>query len=236
MHRRRFSALPSDNDSSTQLPTTINSLQSTTRNSAPSYEAEAEEEPKTLIDPPDIDLNKFGFYEITETEGTGDDKDGYCSLLAIHGPRETWIGGGGDPRSAQGGVFAAIIIGPRQFKVGPGDVLYTDRIPGEVNSEYVFDKVLLIGTLKWSIFGRPLIPNARVKATIEEQTRSRKTYTFKFKKRKGYRRKLGHRQPLTRFRINDIDYTLPQDRARYVDFEPPYDPTMPPQPNIQPVF
>ena len=67
-----------------------------------------------------------------------------------------------------------------------------------------YNDVLLIGTKDQTIVGRPLIPNAKVIATVEEQTRDKKLIVFKKKKRKGYKKKQGHRSYITVLRINDI--------------------------------
>lgn len=148
-------------------------------------------------------------------------------VLGVHGPRHLWAGdasaGNGlltvvsesdvsvvEAGGGGGGIFAVILVGGDQVKVTADDVFYAERLPGAVNSSLVFDgAALLVGTVTWSVFGRPTVPGVRVHCVVEEQTRSRKTITVKFKRRKGYRRTIGHRQHITRLRVERIEYQLP---------------------------
>jgi len=151
--------------------------------------------------------------------------------LSVHGPSHLITAGGKEFEGAAGGIFAIIATSGTQYKVTPGDILYTNRLEGEVNTQISFDKVCLIGTLDWSLFGRPLIREAEVLATVEEQTKSGKVMVTKFKKRKGYRRRQGHRQPITRVRIDEIRYSLP-DASQISAYKIPYDPRRPNMPNM----
>ncbi len=72
--------------------------------------------------------------------------------------------------------------------------------------DIILDKVLLIGTKDWTAIGTPLLDNAKVYATVEEQTLAAKVLIFKKKRRKNYRRFKGHRQPVTTLRILDVSY------------------------------
>jgi large subunit ribosomal protein L21 len=187
-------------------------------------------EPQVLPLPDGVDGSRIGLFEIVGTEGTGREGNGKRAIFGVHGPREHWIGGGDNLESASGGSFAVIELAGRQYRVVPGDVLYVNRIPGEVNASIVLDKVVLIGSMLWSVFGRPYIPGAVVKATVESQTRTAKVIVTKFKKRKGYLRRQGHRQPITRLHIDSVDYEVP-DGKLIVPHEVPYDPRRPPLPN-----
>lgn len=174
----------------------------------------------------------MGLYEILDS-AEGD--DGANAIFGVHGPREFWPGGGGSLEAAGGGAFAVIDLAGRQFKVVEGDTLYTNRIEGEVNEEHVFENIACLGTMLYTVFGRPFVPNARVVATIEGQMRSRKVMVTKFKKRKGYTRRKGHRQPITRFRILSVEFKAPEaDRLKPYEVE--VSPLMPPRPNNVRVF
>lgn len=188
-------------------------------------------EPKILPLPAGVDGSRMGLYQIVGSEGSGPGKDGARAILGVHGPREYWLGGGGNIQSAAGGSFAVIELpGRRQYKVMAGDVLYTNRIPGEVNTTILLDKVVLYGTMLYSVFGRPHIPGAVVKATVESQTKTAKVMVTKFKKRKGYLRTKGHRQPITRLHIDSINYQVPEENL-IIPYKVPFDPKRPPRRN-----
>ncbi len=102
-------------------------------------------------------------------------------------------------------MYAVIATGGKQYKVEPGLTLRVEKIPGEVGAPVTFDQVLLIGEGENLTVGRPLVGNARVQARIVEQDRARKILVFKYKRRKRYRRKQGHRQPYTAVRIDGIE-------------------------------
>ena len=101
-------------------------------------------------------------------------------------------------------MFAVVRCGGRQYKVGEGDVIFVDRLPMEAGQEVILDEVLMVGEKGGSSVGSPLVSGAAVTATVLEQARSSKIIVFKKKRRKNYRRKLGHRQDLTVLRITGI--------------------------------
>ncbi|KAL5843528.1 hypothetical protein ACOSQ4_009486 [Xanthoceras sorbifolium] len=102
-------------------------------------------------------------------------------------------------------VFAVVMIGSRQYIVFPGRFLYTQRLKGaDVNDKIILNKVLLVGTKTTTYIGKPVVTNAAVHAVVEEQGLNPKVVVFKYKKKKGYRRNIGHRQPNTRIRITGI--------------------------------
>lgn len=101
-------------------------------------------------------------------------------------------------------MYAIIESGGKQYRVEPGAVLALERLPGEKGSRVELDRVLLIsdgGTVR---VGHPILSGARVVSEIVEHGRGEKIDVFKFKKRKKYRRKTGHRQELTTVRIAEI--------------------------------
>ncbi len=101
-------------------------------------------------------------------------------------------------------MYAVVAAGGKQFRVQEGDVLRMEKIAGEVGDPVSFDKVLLIADGENLTVGRPVVEQASVKARIVEQDRSKKIIVFKYKRRKGYRRKQGHRQDYTAVRIDNI--------------------------------
>ncbi|KAJ4845096.1 hypothetical protein Tsubulata_037917 [Turnera subulata] len=103
-------------------------------------------------------------------------------------------------------IFAVVIIGGRQYIVIPGRFYTVTRLKGaNVNDKIALHKVLLVGTKTTTYIGRPIVTNAVVHAIVEDQGLDPKKVVFKYKKKKNYRRKIGHRQPNTRIRITSID-------------------------------
>ncbi|KAF7820071.1 50S ribosomal protein L21, chloroplastic-like [Senna tora] len=92
-------------------------------------------------------------------------------------------------------IFAVVMIGSRQYIVFPGRFIYTQRLKGaNVNDKITLNKVLLVGTRTTTYIGKPVVTNAVVHATVEEQGLDSKVIVFKYKKKKKYRRNIGHRQ------------------------------------------
>jgi large subunit ribosomal protein L21 len=101
-------------------------------------------------------------------------------------------------------VYAIIESGGKQYRVEPGAVVSLERIAGEVGSQVDLNRVLLVADGSTVKVGQPTLSGARVVSQIVAQTRGEKIDVFKFKKRKKYRRKTGHRQELTQVRIGEI--------------------------------
>jgi large subunit ribosomal protein L21 len=101
-------------------------------------------------------------------------------------------------------MYAVVSTGGKQYKVKRGETLRIEKIPGEVGSSVTFDQVLMAGEGESVRIGQPLLENAAVQARIVEQDKAKKILVFKYKRRKRYRRKQGHRQPYTAIRIDDI--------------------------------
>lgn len=102
-------------------------------------------------------------------------------------------------------MYAIFEDGGKQYKVGQGDhVLIETRGTDGDATEFVFDKVLMIGDGANSRFGAPLVSGARVTGKLIEETRMPKAVGVKFRRRKGYKRKFGHRQPVLRIEITGI--------------------------------
>lgn len=102
-------------------------------------------------------------------------------------------------------MYAVVATGGKQYKVQEGDVLRFEKLAGEVGDEVAFDQVLLVGEGDEVRIGRPVVEGALVKGSIVQQGKSKKVLVFKYKRRKRYRRKQGHRQPFTAVKINAIE-------------------------------
>jgi large subunit ribosomal protein L21 len=101
-------------------------------------------------------------------------------------------------------VYAIVESGSKQYCVSPGQFLEVEKVEGERGEAVYLDRVLLLFDGKETRVGRPLVPGAKVVSEIAEQKRAKKIIVFKFRRRKKYRRKQGHRQSLTRLRIKEI--------------------------------
>jgi large subunit ribosomal protein L21 len=101
-------------------------------------------------------------------------------------------------------VYAIIQTGGKQYRVSPGDVLRVERLPGERGDEVMLDQVLLVTDDSEVRVGQPLVENASVRGQILLQGKAKKILVFKKKRRKGYRRRQGHRQLFTAVQIQEI--------------------------------
>jgi large subunit ribosomal protein L21 len=101
-------------------------------------------------------------------------------------------------------MYAVIKTGGKQYKVSEGDLLKVEKLIGEVGDTIELNEVLMVGGEEVKI-GTPLLPSAKVTARIMEQAKDKKIRVFRSKRRKGYRKTYGHRQPITRLKITGID-------------------------------
>jgi len=101
-------------------------------------------------------------------------------------------------------MYAVVRSGGKQYRVSPGGSVRVERLAGEVGSSVALSDVLMIGDGDSVKIGSPTLAGASVTGTIVAQDRSAKVMTFKQKRRKGYRRKYGHRQNYTEIRVDQI--------------------------------
>ena len=102
-------------------------------------------------------------------------------------------------------TYAIIRTGGRQFRVAEGDTIDVDLLDVEPGKIATFGDVLLFADGKDVSHGNPVISGAKVTAEVVEQRKDKKIVAFKFKRRKGYHRTVGHRRKLTRVKIKTID-------------------------------
>lgn len=103
-------------------------------------------------------------------------------------------------------MYAVIKTGGKQYKVKEGDVLYIEKLNLDVDATVEFTDVLLVSDENSNIkFGTPTVSGAKVVANVVAQVRGKKIIVFKYKAKKDYRRKNGHRQPYTKVEIKKIE-------------------------------
>ena len=101
-------------------------------------------------------------------------------------------------------MYAVIKTGGKQYRVAQGDKLRVEKLPGNVGDTVTLGEVLLVGAGDGVKVGAPLVGGAKVEAKIVGQDKAPKIIIFKFRRRKNYRRKSGHRQPFTALEITGI--------------------------------
>lgn len=102
-------------------------------------------------------------------------------------------------------MYAVVETGGKQYRVSQGDVIRVERLDGEVGELINIEKVLVLVTDEGASFGRPVIEGASVSAKVLGQDRAKKVVGFKYKSKKNYRRRWGHRQPFTKLLIEAIN-------------------------------
>ncbi|MCA1063559.1 50S ribosomal protein L21 [Rossellomorea sp. AcN35-11] len=101
-------------------------------------------------------------------------------------------------------MYAIIETGGKQIRVEAGQAIYIEKLNAEQGDTVTFDKVLFVGGDDVKV-GSPLVDGATVTAKVEKQGRAKKLVVFKYKAKKNYRRKQGHRQPYTKVVIDTIN-------------------------------
>lgn len=101
-------------------------------------------------------------------------------------------------------MYAILANGGKQYRVSEGDVVSFEKISAEPGSIVTFPEVLAIGKEGQLVVGKPYVENASVTARVVGHGKAKKILVFKYKAKKNYRRKQGHRQPFTRVAIEKI--------------------------------
>ena len=102
-------------------------------------------------------------------------------------------------------MYAVVRPGGKQVRIQPGQVVRVERLEGAIGDAVELSEVLMVGGDGAARVGTPVLEGVRVLATIAEQGRGRKVRLFKLKRRKGYRRKQGHRQDYTALKVESIE-------------------------------
>ena len=102
-------------------------------------------------------------------------------------------------------MHAIIVTGGKQYKVTECDVLYVEKLPVEAGDTVTFDQVLAVIDGDKATFGQPTVSGASVQANVVKNGKGKKVIVFKFKPKKNYKRKQGHRQPYTKIEITKVN-------------------------------
>ncbi len=102
-------------------------------------------------------------------------------------------------------MYAIIETGGKQFKVKQNDIITVEKLGVEAGASYVFDKVLAVAKDEEVTFGAPYVENATVNATVIGDGKAKKVIIYKYKSKKTFHKKKGHRQPFTRIKIEAIN-------------------------------
>jgi large subunit ribosomal protein L21 len=107
-------------------------------------------------------------------------------------------------------MYAVIQTGGKQYRVEPGKTVVVEKLAGDAGAQVVFDQVLLVSSGDGGsvTVGKPLVTGAKVTAEIVEQTRGDKLVVFKFRRRKNYVRRNGHRQDVTVVKVAEIQASI----------------------------
>lgn len=101
-------------------------------------------------------------------------------------------------------MYAIVESGGRQYRAEEGHSFSVEKLPYEVGDSIELDNVLLLATENGVQVGQPTVSGAKVKATIVDQYRGKKIFVWKYRPKKRYRRRQGHRQSYTKLRIDEI--------------------------------
>lgn len=102
-------------------------------------------------------------------------------------------------------MYAVVETGGKQYKVQPGDVIFVEKLEASEGDVVTLGRVLMVSSDKGLITGSPTVDGASVTAKVIKNGKSPKIMVFKFKAKKNYRRRQGHRQPYTKLQIEAIE-------------------------------
>ena len=101
-------------------------------------------------------------------------------------------------------MYAIIATGGKQYKVSEGDVIKVEKLGAAAGETVTFDQVLAVSNDKL-VVGEPTVANASVSATVVEEGKNKKVIVYRYKRKSGYHKKNGHRQPYTKVKIEKIN-------------------------------
>jgi len=102
-------------------------------------------------------------------------------------------------------MYAVLVTGGKQYRVQEGDVLFVEKLNAEVETTVELNQILAVGKEDGLIVGKPVVEGAKVVAKVLAQGKAKKIIVFKFKRKKDYRKKQGHRQAFTKIQIEKIE-------------------------------
>ena len=101
-------------------------------------------------------------------------------------------------------VYAVVETGGKQYKVSQGDMIWVEKLEAEKGSSLSLEKVLLVNDDGKVQIGTPYLSGSRVVCEVLGDEKGEKIFNFKYRRRKGYRRKVGHRHPFTRLKVKEF--------------------------------
>lgn len=101
-------------------------------------------------------------------------------------------------------MYAIIATGGKQYKVAEGDIIRVEKLGIEAGATVSFDQVLVVNNGEL-VVGNPTVANASVTATVVEEGKNKKVIVYRYKRKSGYHKKNGHRQPYTKVKIEKIN-------------------------------
>jgi large subunit ribosomal protein L21 len=103
-------------------------------------------------------------------------------------------------------MYAILKTGGKQYRVTEGDVISVEKLNVASGEKIVFDEILVVSKDGELQVGAPVVAGAKVEGTVVQQGKEKKVIVFKYKPKKDYRKKQGHRQPFTRVKIESINF------------------------------
>ena len=101
-------------------------------------------------------------------------------------------------------VFAVIETGGKQYKVQEGDIIFVEKLEGNEGDSITIDKIVALQNDSEFVIGAPYVSGAQVTANLVKQDRQKKIYVMRYKSKKNYKKKIGHRQPYSKLQIQTI--------------------------------
>ncbi len=102
-------------------------------------------------------------------------------------------------------MYAVVATGGKQYRVQEGDIIYVEKLNAELEATVELDQVLAVVKDGELVVGKPVVEGAKVVAKVLDQGKAKKVIVFKYKRKKDYRKKQGHRQPFTKLQIEKIE-------------------------------